>query len=539
MKKILVLLIVLVTTSSNTYGQKKKLALKGTVTYITSKNAYVKFDNTQLIKVGDSLYLGNSKTPCLLVKNKSSKSVVGIVINNCKIKKGDFIIFKSLKKNKSFDKKPIEKSKTNIIKKEPKIKAYKKQATIKNLEQISGRFSVTSYNNFYKNRDNRQKIISRFSMYANHINNSNFSFETYLNYNKDFNSTYKQSPFKVYDLAGIYNASKSLKIIIGRKVNNNTSSLGAIDGLQIEKHFGNAYAGVIAGFRPDLIDYSFNSNLLQYGAYIGLKTNSENLYSRTTLGAIEQRNNGKIDRRYAYFQHSSTINKSLNLFSSFELDLYNKVNGVTGSNLRLTNFYASARYRFNRYLNTTVSFDSRKRIIYYETYQTEVERLLSNDIARQGLRFRINTRPFKYFSTGVSYSVRFQSDNQNKSDNYSGYISLYRIPNIGGSISVNYNRNTSNYLESNIISFRHSRMLFKNKLSADFYYRLVDYNYLTTNLKLKQNYFGANLSLNISRTLRFSLYGEYLQSNLENNYRINVKLVKRFNNKKKKRNYVY
>jgi len=533
------LLIFIIAICSKSFGQNKNITLKGRVTFKTSKNVYVKFENTKLINLGDSLYFRNSKKPCLLVKNKSSTSVVGIVINNCKIKKGDFIIFKSLKKNKKFDKKPMSKPNINVIVKKPEIKTYKKQVAIKNLERISGRFSVTSYNNIYKNRDNRQKIISRFSMYADHINNSNFSFETYLNYNKDFNPTYKQSPFKVYDLAGIYDASKSLRITIGRKINNNTSSLGAIDGLQIEKYFGNVFTGVIAGFRPDLIDYSFNSNLLQYGAYVGLKTNSENLYSRTTLGAIEQRNNGKIDRRYAYFQHSSTIYKSLNLFSSFELDLYNKVNGVKLSNLRLTNFYVSARYRFNRYLNTTVSFDSRKHIIYYETFQSEVERLLSNDIARQGLRIRINTRPFKYFSTGVSYSVRFQSNNQNKSDNYRGYISLYKIPNIGGSISISYNRNTSNYLESNIISFRHSRMLFKNKLSADFYYRLVGYNYLTTNLKLKQNYFGANLSLNISRSLRFSLYGEYLQSSLENNYRINAKIVKRFNNKKKKRNYVY
>jgi len=498
--------------SINTFGQIKKSPLKGQVTYVTSKNVYVKFESTKLISVGDSLHLEHSKIPCLIVKNKSSKSVVGIVINGCNVKKGDYIIYNYiLKKDVNSDKKTALENKKIIVPKKVKPIVYKKPIDIKNLEQISGRFTLASYSDFFNNRKNRQRIVSQFSMYADHINNSKFSFETYLNYSKFLNSNYKQTPFQVYDFAGIYDASPTLKITIGRKINNNTSSLGAIDGLQIEKYFRNTFIGVITGFRPDLITYGFNSNLLQYGAYFGYKTNTTNLYSRTTLGVMEQRNKGKIDRRYAYFQHSSTFYKSLNLFSSFELDMYNKVNNVKSNNLRLSNFYVSARYKFNRSLNTTISYDSRKRVIYYETFKTQVERLLSDDIARQGLRFRINMRPIKYINTGLSYSVRFQSNNLNK----------------------------SNYLQSNIISFRHSRSIFKNKLSVDLYYRNVDYNYLNNNIKFKQNYFGADLSINISRTLRFSVYGEYLKSNLENSYRINTKIVKRFNNKHKKRNYAY
>jgi len=538
--KYVITTLVLFGYSFSNFAQTTKSTLKGQVTFVTSKNAYVKFNNTKLINIGDSLHLKDSKKPCLLVKNKSSKSIIGVIINGCNLKKGDYIIYNYiLKKNINSNKKTALNNKKIIIPNKTKPVVYKKPVDVKNLEQISGRFTLASYNDFYNNRKNRQRIVSQFSMYADHINNSKFSFETYLNYSKFLSSSYKQTPFKVYDFAGIYDASPTLRITIGRKINNNTSSLGAIDGLQIEKYFGNSFIGVITGFRPDLITYSFNSNLLQYGAYFGYKTNTTNLYSRTTLGVIEQRNGGQIDRRYAYFQHSSTFYKSLNLFSSFELDMYNKVNNVKSNNLRLTNFYISARYKFNHSLNTTISYDSRKRVIYYETFQTQVESLLSDDIARQGLRFRINLRPFKYVNTGLSYSVRFQSNNLNKSDNYNGYISLYRIPKIGGSFSVNYNRNNSNYLESNIISFRHSRALFNNKLSIDLYYRNVDYNYLTNNIKFKQNYFGANLSINISRALRFNVYGEYLKSNLENSYRINTKIEIRFNNKKKKRNYAY
>ena len=88
-----------------------------------------------------------------------------------------------------------------------------------------------------------------------------------------------------------------------------------------------------------------------------------------------------------------------------------------------------------------------------------------------------------------------------------------------------------------MLSLRHSRTLIKNKLNADFYYRLVNYIYLnsnTFNTTLNQNYYGANLSLYITRKLMLSVSGEYSNTDQENNYRIYTKLVKRFNSKRKK-----
>lgn len=507
-------------------GQGKDQLITGKVTFVTAKNVYVKFDSTNNIKVGDSLKLLNAKWPCLVVTNKSSKSVVSVFINKCTIKKDDDIIFNYTIKQEN----PIVVTKIESISVKTKKVTPQRKEKYKNIESIFGKIELATYSNFYATRASRQRVMSRFTFNANHINNSKFSFESYLNYRKE-NQTNNQSPLKVYDFAVTYDASPTLSVAIGRKINNNTASLGALDGLQIEKHFGKNFIGAITGFRPNIFDYGFNSNLFQYGAYFGRISNTENIRSQTTFGAIEQQNNGKIDRRYAYFQNSSTFYNKLNLYSTFELDLYNKFNGVNGGS-RLTNFYISARYKFNRKLNTTISFDSRKRIIYYETSQSDIERLLADDLARQGLRLRVNGRPFKYVNAGLGYSVRFQSDNQNKSENINAFVSMYKIPNFKGSLSLTYNRNVSNYLESNIVSLRHSRSIFKDKWFTSFYFRYVNYSYTlsTTN----QMYFGTDLSTNISKSLRFSLYGEYVKGSTENNYRINTRIVKRFKSKKKK-----
>jgi len=519
---------------SNLFGQSKNRLLLGKISHVAFKNVYVKFEDTKKIKIGDTLKFLNQKAPCLLVKNKSSKSLVCQTINNCSVKRGDAVYFNYTLQSED----PIVKTEPSITKNN--IETVNQENTkSKYIEKINGKISVASSSNLSGIGSDKHRMMYRFSLYANHINNSKFSVESYLNYRQYINSevnriSSKNNIFKVYNLALKYDVDPTLSVFLGRKINNKTSSLGAIDGLQVEKYFGKNFIGVITGFRPDISDYNFNSNLFEYGGYIGRISDNDNFYSQTTLGVLEQRNGKEIDRRYSYFQHSSTIMKKLHLFSSFEIDLYSKLNDLITNDIRLTNMYISARYRFTRKFDLMLSYDSRKRILYYETFQTEIERLLNDDEARQGFRARINVKPLKNVYTGVSFSKRFQSNIQNKSDNINGYIRLSKIPRIGGRLSLNYNQNTSNYLESKVISISHSRNLFRNRLYADFYFRNVDYNYFNNNTNTTQNYFGINLSLNISRNLRFSIFGELSTSaHLENNYRINTAIVKRFNNKRK------
>lgn len=211
-----------------------------------------------------------------------------------------------------------------------------------------------------------------------------------------------------------------------------------------------------------------------------------------------------------------------------ELDLFSKLNGVVSNEIRLTNLYVSARYRFSRKFNMMLSYDSRKRILYYETFQTEIERFLDDDIARQGLRTRINFRPFKNIFAGASYSKRFQSNSENKSDNIYGYLTLSRIPNIGGRVTVSYNRNESNYLKSNIGSLRYYRGFFDGRLNTTIYYRFVHYDYVNSLDPISQHYMGTDLSYNFTRKLLFSISGEFTTYNEENNYRIFTRLIQRF-----------
>ncbi len=506
--------------------------LEGTVSFVTSSNVYVKFENTEDIKLGEVLRFKGAD--CLKVSDKSSTSVVCTILEGCEIKNGDTVSYIVAAGNETTQPTSITEPEDEGLPPETNVPSEASKSSSIYQENIRGRVSLASYNTFSDVRDDRSIFRTRFSLDANHIGDSKVSVQSYLVY-RNFNTSSsdydgRTSIFNVYNLNVRYDATPDFSITAGRKINPKASSIGAVDGLQLEKYFGNFFAGLMGGFRPDFENFGFNADLLQYGGYVGIATDSKDFFSETTLGAMEQTNSGSTDRRYIFFQHMSTIASDLTLFSSAELDIF----GNTGNETRLTNLYLSARYRFSRAVNAMISYDSRKAIIYYETFQTDIERLLDEDLARQGLRFRFNVRPAKQLWMGFSYSKRFQNDSENKSDNVYGYATLSKIPGIGGRFNVSYNMNSSNYLSSNIYSARYSREFFENKLNTDVYYRRANYEYENNFSDLSLNFYGATLSYRISRTWMLSVSGEYSQSDPENSFRFYTRLTKRFYSKKKK-----
>ncbi|MBK7094753.1 MAG: hypothetical protein IPH57_06815 [Saprospiraceae bacterium] len=130
--------------------------------------------------------------------------------------------------------------------------------------------------------------------------------------------------FKVFSLAVQYAPGEKFNIWLGRKMNQSVANIGAIDGLQGEYSFNKYGVGIFAGTRPDFTDFSFNSKLPQFGAYVVRNDKFRNGIASTTLAFAEQQNDFKTDRRFLYFQHNNSLVKNLNVFLSTEFDLYEK-----------------------------------------------------------------------------------------------------------------------------------------------------------------------------------------------------------------------
>ncbi|MBK9017712.1 MAG: hypothetical protein IPM82_28740 [Saprospiraceae bacterium] len=297
-----------------------------------------------------------------------------------------------------------------------------------------------------------------FTLQGNNLGNSRFSTDNYITFRHTVGEWQAvkdnfSDALKIYSLAVRYDLDKNSSISLGRKINPRISSMGVIDGLQVEKGLGNFMVGAIAGSRPNYTDYGFDLNLLQAGAYVGYNTSRDFKQSQSTLAFIEQHNGSKTDRRFVYLQHSNSLVKDFNFFGSMEVDLYENLNGQAKSTLSLTNMYLSLRYKLSKQLSLTTSYDNRKNIIYYESYKSYIDQLV-DDETRQGLRFNINYRPLKFVTWGANASWRFQKSDMNLSKNLNSYLNFSRVPWIGASASITANFLQTNYLDSKMFGIR-------------------------------------------------------------------------------------
>lgn len=511
---------VLLLSSELVYAQVNEHNLWGAVSYLTSYNVYVRHDGANEVQLGDTLY-NKLDIPCILVTFNSSSSIVGTPINNCNLELGDSVYFK-IRHVEELDQQQdsITEDKTCFIS-----------------ADVNSKITLGSYSDFSSSRDDKHKLISKLSLDIKNIQGRSLNFSSRFRYKEKMefesdtvsNTIFSKGEIVAQDLSVNYYTDSNYDIVLGRKINNRTSSLGVVDGLQFEKSLGKSMFGLIAGFRPDMYDYSFNSSLFEYGLYYGYDIQSSSVYCQASLGFLEQLNHGYLDRRYTYFQQSTTLKSNLHLFSSFEVDLFSDELADARGKLSLTNIYLSSRYRFNKKWSISASYDSRKRILFQETYKSEIEQLIDDNQARQGLRLRLNYKPIKHLYTGLSYSRRFQNDHQNKAENLYAFISYANIPKLGGKLSVNYNNNSSNYMNSNIFTYKYRKSILPNKFYIDMYYRNVDYDYFVNRLKENLKFFGANFSITINKQLMLSIFAEYSTSQIDNRCRINTKLVKRFN----------
>lgn len=524
-------------------GQTQTVLEKGTVTFISRLSVYVKFPSTEKIEIGDTLFIkkSNDLIPTLIISNKSSTSTVCRSISDEKLEKSDelfvkFILEKEEKKKKQSEEEQIilPKLEEEMVSDQstlPTVKQEEKESIYK--QKIKGRLSAASYSSLsdYKNS---HRMRYGFSFKGSNLKNSKFSADSHITFRHtigewDVVQENLGRALKVYSLSIKYEFDEFSSLTLGRKINPKISSMGAIDGFQYERRLGTSlFLGAIGGTRPSFTDYSLDFNLPQIGGYISVIPNKSKNYQQSTLGFIEQRNHAKTDRRLVYFQHTGELLKNLNLFSSFEIDLYENINNETNNTFRLTNLYVSLRHRISKKLKLSVSYDNRKNIIYYESYKNFIDRLIENE-TRQGLRLGFNYRPVKLISWGVNSSLRFQGRNENVSRNFNTYINITRIPIINVRAALRANFLETNYLKSQIFGVRIFKEIIKRKLNGEVYYRIINYNYKSNDRTVNQSIVGASFSLRIMKKLSLYLYYEGTFEDKSPRFtRFNTKLIQRF-----------
>ena len=139
-----------------------------------------------------------------------------------------------------------------------------------------------------------------------------------------------------------------------------------------------------------------------------------------------------------------------------------------------------------------LSYDARKNVIYYETFKSTLDSIIENE-TRQGFRTRVTLRPIRNLFLGADYGYRFRRGDLKPSNNYGGYVTYSRIPEIETSATVSFNRLSSSYMEGDIWSANLSRPIVYG-FDIWFGYRFTNYKFRSGIEDLRQN--SASINLN-------------------------------------------
>jgi hypothetical protein len=332
---------------------------------------------------------------------------------------------------------------------------------------------------------------------------------------------------KIYTFDVRYDPDKNTRITLGRTINYKISSIGAMDGLQVEKAFNKFSLGAVAGFRPDFKDYGFNSKLFQYGGYLAYDTKSADSFTESSLAIMQQTNNMKTDRRFLYFQHSNSLLKNIYLFSTFEVDLYKVKSDIPQNTFDLTSLYLSLRFRVSRNFTITGSYDQRKNVLFFETYKSLIDSVYQNE-KRQSFRLQTNYRITQNLTLGLESGYRFLKSDPRPSKNAYGYLTYSQVPGLKISVTLTGTYLESNFMNGKVLGANISKDLFLGKLQTSVGYRYVDYTLPESKLSILQNIGEMSLYWQFSRKISFSANYEGTFEKHDKYNRIYLQIRRRF-----------
>jgi len=510
MKKYLISLIFCLNLTA-VFCQNNTTWIGGRISFISSLNVYIKFLSTEGISINDTLFIKNENSliPVITVSGVSSISCVGNFIDTIKLNVNDScwanVEVKQVEYKNIIDSTSLKK----LSKNENQPITIDTNVKTKKHELLTGRIMISSASNFSNSIYPYQyRMRYSVSLNASDIIVKGLSADCYIDFvQSNFNAKEIKinlfNGLKIYHLGVNYILKNKLSIYIGRKINNNLSSLGAMDGIHLEILLGHFKVGLLNGFSPDHSTYGFNFNLFQTAAFLSHQKSFAKNSLQSTLAIINQTNSGVTDRRFLYFQHSNTLVKNLSTFISCEADLYEFKDSIKKNLFKPVSLYFISHYRLLKNIWLTASFDMRKNIIYYETYKGFLDQLLEEQ-SRNGANLGINFNLLKFIRTGFSASYRFMKGDSSPSNNYYLYMTINKFPTKNSTVSFSANFLNGSFLSGQVYSLILNQNLMNGKFNVNARYSLFKRIYNGTEVIKNQHITEIGCYLTIIKKLYLS-----------------------------------
>ena len=194
---------------------------------------------------------------------------------------------------------------------------------------------------------------------------------------------------------------------------------------------------------------------------------------------------------------------------------------------RLRLLYISANYRVSSKLRVSASINLRKNLILYESFNEDLESLVSNDPLKSSIRLSVNYKISTRLYSGARFSLRRQADGNNSFSNLSGYLNVSDV--LGGRITNNFSINRNEYFLYYSVSTRFTRRFFNSKLSVSPNARALIYTYFNLDVDPMNNlYLGIDSDYSVKDGLTLSALYDFSSRSGVLFHRFTLKIIQRF-----------
>ncbi len=210
---------------------------------------------------------------------------------------------------------------------------------------------------------------------------------------------------RIYQFSLSYGSDQSpYNFQVGRIISNKFSGVGYIDGFLAQRRVAKGLQfGAFGGTQPQWQYSEFQTAMQKYGAFGSLEIGDYQHNRLESIIAIAgEYHGGTVSREFFFLRNSLNLGRAWSLYLSSDIDINRSWRKEkTGQSLTMSNLYLSARGRLSPWLQTGLSFDSRKN---YWTYETRsLADSLFDSVLREGLRADVTVRPGKTFTILANY----------------------------------------------------------------------------------------------------------------------------------------
>lgn len=479
---------VLLTAVKSHAQSKKQSTVEGRITFMTSRNLYVRFPSTKGLAPGDTVFLGDQrkKIPVMVIKYLSSESCSGEILGTAGLKTGERVYAEIYGPARPVVEKDISASPPDSASEESRreIPASAEVISGNSFRRIYGGITANSYSSFsnFSTGSGNQRWYYSFALNGDNLMDSGLSFSSYMNYSY-LGSQWKDlrvSPLrnlKVYDLTLSYRSGDS-RIWGGRHINPAISEVGPIDGIQFQTEAGPVVVGAALGSRPDYYTYGYNPSLFEIGGYVSRADTFNDGNMTNTIGLFQQYNRMKTDRRFIYFQNVTNPSNDISFYLSGEADIFTLRNGSPSGDISLTDMYLSTFYTPANRISLSLSYSAQRNTIYYQTFGISVDSLLpSQNQLRHNMMLGATFRPFGSTFLRMSGGYSFQQGDVSPTRNLMASITQGNIPILELSATISFSTIKSGFMSGSMYGVRLLKYIPLNSTNVSLGYQQQKYTF--------------------------------------------------------------